>query len=263
MTDIGKGGVEPGDRYGDRFFVSEVPGWFLRQGLRGRGLAPKGACPRRRGGDMPRSARRVADGGVYHILNRGNGQQRVFQKDGDYLAFIELLGQMRERYSIDLLAYCLIPNHFHLLVKVDRGEDLSRGMQWFMTTHVRRYHRHYHSSGHLWQGRYKSFGIEDDDHLLTVARYVEGNPVRAGLVDTAKDWQWSSHRERCEQIEGEGDSPSGFSKGLSPSHLLSPLPIALPQDWTAFVDTPLTGRELAKVRKKIVRQTGESGGLAP
>jgi len=195
---------------------------------------------------MPRNARRVNDEGVYHILNRGNGQQRVFHKDADYLAFTALLGEMRERYSVDLLAYCLMPNHFHLMLKVRAGEDLSRGMQWFMTTHVRRHHQHYRSSGHLWQGRYKSFGIEDDDHLLTVVRYVEGNPVRAGLVISAIDWNWSSHRERC---------------GLEGKALLSTLPIAVGEDWTRFVDTPLTGRELVKVKKRTKRQTAAGNSL--
>lgn len=196
---------------------------------------------------MPRVARQVADGGVYHILNRGNGQQRVFHKDGDYLGFVDLLRQMGLNYGIQLFAYCLMPNHFHLLVKAGERADLCRGMQWFTTTHVRRYHRHYRSSGHLWQGRYKSFGIEDDEHLLTVARYIEGNPVRAALVDTAADWVWSSHRERC---------------GLERNSMLSPLPVAIEADWSRYVDTPLTGREVAKVRKKIERQT-RGRGLAP
>lgn len=194
---------------------------------------------------MPRSARMVDDGGIYHILNRGNGQQQVFKKDGDYSAFLGLLAQMREQFGIVLYAYCLMPNHFHLLVKVQMGVDLSRGMQWFMTTHVRRYHRHYNSSGHLWQGRYKSFGIDDDDHFLTVARYVEGNPVRAGLVGTATEWMWSSHRGRCE---------------LEPDLLISPLPVHYAVSWSEFVDTPLTGRELVKSRKMVMRQTK---GLAP
>ncbi|MRR06788.1 MAG: transposase [Deltaproteobacteria bacterium] len=189
---------------------------------------------------MPRSARRVADEGIYHIINRGNGQQRVFHKDGDYLAFLTLLGQMGERFEVALYGYCLMPNHFHLLVKVARGEHLSKGMQWFTTTHVRRYHRHYQSSGHVWQGRYKSFVIEDDDQLVTVARYVEGNPVRAGLVETAGDWVWSSHRERC---------------GLEGKVWLSPMPVELPTDWTTFVDTPLTGAELAKMKRNMERQT--------
>ena len=149
---------------------------------------------------MPRSARLVDDEGIYHIINRGNGRQCVFQKDGDYQTFLDLLGQMLEQFDIVLFAYCLMPNHFHLLVKVYKGEDLSRGMQWFTTTHVRRYHRHYGTSGHVWQGRFKSFGIQDDNHFITVARYVEGNPVRAGLVESAIDWCWSSHRERFEGL---------------------------------------------------------------
>jgi putative transposase len=195
---------------------------------------------------MPRIARRVTDGGTYHILNRGNGRQRVFHKDADYFAFLALFEQMRDRFAVDLFAYCLMPNHFHLLVKVAQGENLSRGMQWFTTTHVRRYHRHYQSSGHLWQGRYKSFPVLDDDQFLTVARYVEGNPVRAGLVDTATDWVWSSHRERC-GLEGNGS--------------LVPMPGALPADWTTFVDTPLTGLELAKVKRNMERQTRQGDRL--
>lgn len=189
---------------------------------------------------MPRIARQVEDGGVYHLLNRGNGRQRVFQKDADYLAFTDLLRQMLQDFAIELYAYCLMPNHYHLVVKVGRGDDLSRGMQWFATTHVRRYHRLYGTSGHLWQGRYKSFPIRDDDQLLTVTRYVEGNPVRAWLVDTAAGWVWSSHRERC---------------GMEANPLIAPLPVMVPSDWTEYVDTPITGAELAKVKRAMERQT--------
>jgi putative transposase len=184
---------------------------------------------------MPRIARKVDDEGIYHILNRGNGRQRVFHKDGDYMAFLKLLGQMKELYGIGLYAYCLMPNHFHLLVKATQGEELSRAMQWFMTTHVRRYHLHYRSSGHLWQGRFKDFEVQGDEYFLTVARYIEGNPVRAELVETAVNWVWSSHRGRC---------------GLQKDLLIEPLPVSWVGDWTQYVDTPLTPAELAKVRKK-------------
>jgi len=211
---------------------------------------------------MPRSARKVEDEGIYHLLNRGNGQQKVFHQDGDYLAFLNLLGDMRQRYGVELYAYCLMPNHFHLLVKVQQGESLSRGMQWFMTSHVRRYHRHYGGSGHLWQGRYKSFVVEDDDHLLTVARYVEGNPVRASMVQSAADWAWSSHRERCAERGLAPQVPVPLVQG---SALLDPLPVSFSDDWTTFVDTPLSARDLAKVRKKIERKNAAGGlqGLAP
>jgi len=93
-----------------------------------------------------------------------------------------------------LLAYCLMPNHFHLVLWPREDGDLSAWMQWLMTAHVRRYHRHYHSSGHVWQGRFRSFPIRTGKHLLAVVRYVEQNPVRAkGLVtQRVDDWPWSS-----------------------------------------------------------------------
>jgi putative transposase len=184
---------------------------------------------------MPRPERNFEINGIYHILNRGNGRQRVFLKDRDYSAFLKLLGEMQGQYGVKLYAYCLMPNHFHLLVKSTHGTELSQGMQWFLTTHVRRYHQHYQTSGHLWQGRFKSFEVTGDGYFLTVARYIEGNPVRAGLVETAADWVWSSHRSRC---------------GLEEDELVEPLPVPWVGDWAVFVNTPLTATELAKVRKK-------------
>lgn len=80
---------------------------------------------------MPRSARGLVDGGVYHILNRGNGRQNVFHKDADYAAFLGVIEQMIDRYEIDLYAYCCMPNHYHLVVKAVKSEDLSDGMRWF------------------------------------------------------------------------------------------------------------------------------------
>ena len=141
---------------------------------------------------MPRTARASQGGYCYHVLNRGNGRRTVFRKDGDYAAFLTLLGEAGERTPIRLLAYCLMPNHFHLVVWPIHDGDLSRYMQWLLTAHVRRYHRHYHSSGHVWQGRFKAFPIQKDDHLLTVMRYAERNALRAELVARAQDWRWSS-----------------------------------------------------------------------
>ena len=171
---------------------------------------------------MPRAARKLVDGGIYHLINRGNGKQRVFHKDRDYQAFTDLLADMSHRYPVDVLAWCLMSNHYHLVVKPQIATELSRGMHWFQTTHVRRYHRHYGSSGHLWQGRYKSFVIDNDEQLLTVIRYVEANPVRANMVESASSWLWSSHKERC-GMAGTG------SVGACPTiGLLAPLPIDLP-----------------------------------
>jgi len=203
---------------------------------------------------MPRVARQLVDGGIYHLINRGNGQQRVFHKDRDFQAFTELLAEMCCRYAVEVLAWCLMSNHYHLVVRPQFGADLSRGMQWFQTTHVRRYHRHYGSSGHLWQGRYKSYLVADDDQLLTVVRYVEANPVRANMVDSAAGWLWSSHHQRS-RLQGTGSAgacPSEKYVAACPSTKvqLAPLPIGLPQNWTEYVDTPLTDKELARVRMK-------------
>src|SRR4029078_883694 len=143
---------------------------------------------------MPRTARASVGGLCYHVLNRGNGQAEVFHKEADYAAFVDLMVEANERLPLRILGYVLMPNHFHLVLWPRGDGDLSRWMQWLLTAHVRRYHRHYHGSGHVWQGRFKAFPIEQDEHLLTVLRYVERNPLRANLVERAEDWQWSSLR---------------------------------------------------------------------
>jgi putative transposase len=128
---------------------------------------------------MPRIVRGLGDNIVYHVINRGNGRQEVFHSDKDYEAFMKLMKEAKKRYPVRLYGYCLMPNHFHMTVTPRKGEELSRWMQWLMTSHVRRYHRHYDSSGHIWQGIYKSFIVQEDSHLLMLLRYIEGNPVRA------------------------------------------------------------------------------------
>lgn len=189
---------------------------------------------------MPRAARALADNCCYHLINRGNGRQQVFHKDGDYHTFVDVLLGARQRYRVKILAWCLMPNHFHLLVQPQDAALLNKWLQWVMTTHVRRYHKHYGTSGHLWQGRYKSFIVQDNEHLLTVARYIEGNPVRAMLSSTAAQWPWSSHQAR-----------NAASEESRPDLL----PIPLPMDWATFVDTPLTDAEIEKIRNSANRQT--------
>ena len=129
---------------------------------------------------MPRKPRISLGNICYHVLNRGNGRNTVFHKDGDYAAFLKLMDQANERTPMRLLSYCLMPNHFHLVLWPKLDGDLSKWMQWLTTSHVRRYHRHYNSSGHVWQGRFKSFPIQSDAHLLTVMRYVESKNKGSG-----------------------------------------------------------------------------------
>ena len=141
---------------------------------------------------MPRSSRPTPGGYCYHVLNRGNARRTVFRKPADYDSFVGLLGEAQERGPMRLVAWCLMPNHFHLVLWPRGDGDLSRYMMWLLTAQVRRYHRHYRSSGHVWQGRFKSFPIQKDEHLIAVLRYVERNPLRANLVAKAQDWRWSS-----------------------------------------------------------------------
>ncbi|NLX30910.1 MAG: transposase [Deltaproteobacteria bacterium] len=188
---------------------------------------------------MPRMSRQLADGLIYHVINRGNDKQVVFRKKWDYEVFLELMGMARERYPLKVFAYCLMPNHFHFVASQDGDISLSSWIQWLMTTHVRRYNRHYERSGHLWQGRFKSFPVQDDEHLLVLMRYVEGNPVRSGLVSTARDWKWSSH---------------GENTGAVPRNLTDVAPRVLPENWTRYVDVPWTTSGLDCVRECVNRQ---------
>jgi putative transposase len=116
---------------------------------------------------MARTARASVGGVCYHVLNRGNARGGVFHKKEDYAAFLDLMEEASARLPMRSLAWCLIPSHFHLVLWPHGDGDLSRWMQWLMTSHVRRYHRHYHSSGHVCQGRFKAFPIEEDEHLGT------------------------------------------------------------------------------------------------
>ena len=117
------------------------------------------------------------------MLNRGNGRRMLFTKPGDFRAFLKVLRQGLERYPVDLLAYCLMGNHWHLLLRPGTATALSALMRWVTTTHARRVHQHRGAgSGHVYQGRFKCFPVQSDGHFLTVAQYVEGNPLRAKLV---------------------------------------------------------------------------------
>ena len=104
---------------------------------------------------MARTARASVGGLCYHVLNRGNARRTVFYKDGDYLAFLKALRHACDELPMRVLAYCLMPNHFHLALWPYADGDLSRWMHWLLNAHVRRYHQRYHSSGHLWQGRFR------------------------------------------------------------------------------------------------------------
>ena len=133
---------------------------------------------------MPRAPRADEAGGLYHVLNRGNSRARIFHKDADYEAFERILAAGRGRYDVQLFSYQLMPNHWHLVLRPNRDGEMSRFLRWITATHTMRYHAHYHTSGegHVYQGRFKSFPIQDDSHFLTVCsiRRTECLACRAG-----------------------------------------------------------------------------------
>jgi len=200
---------------------------------------------------MPRIARGLAARNIYHVLNRGNDRQEVFHNNEDYITFIKLMKGAKELYQVKIFAYCLMPNHFHIVLMPELSEGLSKCMQWLMTSHVRCYHRIYGTSGHVWQGRFKSFIIQEDTHLLMVLRYVEGNPVRTGLVSSAKEWLWSSHNSRL-------GSQGQFFRNKGALHfgeMIDETPIEIPKNWDKYVDEPLTDSEMEKLSRSVSRQS--------
>ena len=143
---------------------------------------------------MSRPLRAAKGGLIYHTLNRGNTNLEIFSTDDDYAAFEHTLAEAVEREGMRLLAYCLMPTHFHLVLWPRADGELSQFMRWLTLTHTQRWHSQHQTTGtgHVYQGRFRSFPIQPDDHFLTVCRYVERNPLRAGLVARAQDWRWCS-----------------------------------------------------------------------
>jgi putative transposase len=195
---------------------------------------------------MPRAARAVIDGGYYHVLNRGNGRQVIFHKPQDHLAFLRVLAEALKRFSdVDLLAWCMMSNHWHMVLRPRRAAALAEFMRWIGVTHVRRYQEHYHQrgAGHLYQGRFKSFMIQSDEHLLAVCRYVEANPLRARLVRRAEKWPWSSLGYRLTV----GDNAD------RPAIRCADWPIDRPSDWVERVNAPLPREQAEAIRTSIAR----------
>ncbi len=143
---------------------------------------------------MPRTARKLLAGGCYHLTNRGNNRAALFSDPSAYRSFLTLIAKAQERIPLAILACCVMPNHFHLVATASAASDISRWMHWLLTTHGQHFHLEHGTSGRVWQGRYKAFLVQRDAHLLTVMRYVERNPLRAGLVGRSEQWPWGSLR---------------------------------------------------------------------
>ena len=188
---------------------------------------------------MPRTSRSLVPGGHYHLINRGNNRSAVFVEPADFARFLRLIEESQRRLPLRLLAVCVMPNHFHVVAAQVGAGDISRWMQWLLTTHAYRHHQRHGTSGRIWQGRFKAFPIEQDGHLLTVMRYVERNALRAGLSGTAEGWPWGSLAWRI-----------GRSRG---PRLTAP-PCPLPGDWVSRVNDAQTLDELNALRACVNRQ---------
>ena len=186
---------------------------------------------------MPRRARISTGGLAYHILNRRVGRLGLFDKPADYMAFEKILNEAHERTGIRIAAYCLMPNHWHLVLWPRDDGELSEVMRWITVTHTQRWHAHRQSfgSGPVYQGRFRSFPVQTDEHFLTVARYVERNAVRAKLVKRAEQWQWSSLWRWAQ----------GDPKLLA---FLSDWPVKRPRQWVGWVNRPERASELEDLR---------------
>lgn len=130
---------------------------------------------------------------MYHVLSRGNERREIFFGDDDRQLFMDTLGDMAERFDIELYAYVLMNNHYHLLFRTNRA-NLSKAMQWFGVTYTNRFNARNSRSGHLFQGRFKSMVVEDDAYLMRLSLYIHRNPLRAGIVTRLADHRWSSYR---------------------------------------------------------------------
>ena len=196
---------------------------------------------------MPRRRRFVPPGGILHIVNRGNDKKIIFSEVIDYAAFLVLLREARERFGVELYAYCLMPNHFHLVVRAPGLEEISAYMHFVQREHACDLRRCWRSRGHghVFQRRYWSKVVEGDGYLMTVMRYVEANPYRAGIVDGLQVWEWSSLWDR---VTGERD-------------LLHPSPIWLPDNWRTIVSVPLQQVDLDRIRRNAKMGRRPAGSL--
>jgi REP-associated tyrosine transposase len=142
---------------------------------------------------MGRAWRIEYEGASYHILSRGNEQKDIFHDDQDRLLFSETLGEMSERFEIDVFAYVLMGHHYQVLLKTNRA-NLSKSMQWLGVTYTRRFNLRHFRSGHLFQGRFKSIIVQNDAYLMRLSCYIHRNPLRAGIVKRLAGYRWSSYR---------------------------------------------------------------------
>jgi len=191
---------------------------------------------------MPRVERVDVANQIYHVLNRANARVQIFDNNKDYKQFEDILEKAVEKYDMRLLAYCIMPNHWHLVLYPRKDGDLSLFMGWLTNTHTRRWHTEKGTvgQGHLYQGRYKSFLCQEDNHFLTLVRYVERNAKKANLIQKAQSWRWSSVWRR------ENGAPKQ-------KKILSSWPVAKPKDYLRWLNTAQIKKEEDDIERSITK----------
>ena len=197
---------------------------------------------------MPRIKRTNVGGYVYHVLNRANARVQIFDNDEDYKLFENILEEAIEKFNVKILAYCIMPNHFHLVLYPENEGDLSIFMGWVTNTHTRRWHTQKGTvgQGHLYQGRYKSFICQDDNHFLTLVKYVEQNALKAKLVKKAEGWRWSSVWRREYGT-------------IKQKKLLFPWPVSKPKDYLSWLNTILPEEKEEIIERSIIKSNPYGG----
>jgi putative transposase len=198
---------------------------------------------------MSRAARFAPAGLIYHVLNRSVGRMKMFRRDADFDAFERIIAEAHERCSVRLLAYCIMPTHWHFVARPQKEGELTDFFRWLAHTHAMRWRVSHHTVGygHLYQDRFKSFVVKCDHHLLTLCRYVERNALAAGLVERAEDWRYGSLWSRSAQAS------SSDSQRHPIGALLGDWPVERPVNWIDLVNRPLTEKELERVRLSLSR----------
>ncbi len=191
---------------------------------------------------MPRIERVDVGDNIYHVINRANARVKIFDHDNDYKDFETILEEAVKKFDMRLLAYCIMPNHWHLVLYPRNDGELSLFMGWLTNTHTRRWHttKGTVGHGHLYQGRYKSFICQNDFHFLALVRYIERNAKRANLVRQAQNWKWGSVWRR---VHGTANQ----------KRILSSWPISMPQNYLKYLNEPQKDEEIAIIRRSIIK----------